>query len=57
MLVIKLAYTKVENILHHKIKVHMILYDDKNYFHMATIVRALWLAAERALFSCHDLAL
>ncbi len=28
-----------------------------NYYYMATIVRALWLAAERALFSCNDRAL
>ena len=26
-------------------------------YYMATIVRALWLAAERALFSCNDRAL
>ena len=55
MLVIKLAYTKVKNILHHKIKeVHVILYDNKSYYYMATTVCALWLAAERALFSCKD---
>ena len=37
--------------------------DDNNiiiiiaYYYMATIVRTLWLAAERALFSCNDRAL
>ena len=27
------------------------------FYYMATIVRALWLATERALFSCNDRAL
>ena len=34
-----------------------LLFQNISTYYMATIVRALWLAAERALFSCNDRAL